>query len=150
MLTCGLVRSNFAFATVVLLGTLCTTPDDLWLGRGALWLNETGLLGFSVGQPTGTRGMRFPSLSPGLLDDLLGDVRGNLGVGVELHGVVRTTLGLGPQVADIPEHLRQRNQRLHDASATALLHGLNLATARVQVTDNVTHVVLGRGHLDRH
>src|SRR3712207_7815172 len=29
----------------------------------------------------------------------------------ELHRVVRTALGVGPQVVDVPEHLRQRHLR---------------------------------------
>src|SRR6059058_2569204 len=32
------------------------------------------------------------------------------------------------QVPDVTEHLRQRHRRTHDASTTALLHGLDLAT----------------------
>src|SRR5665811_2519033 len=45
------------------------------------------------------------SLATDLLDDLFSDVLGNLRVGVELHRVVGTTLSLGPQVANISEHL---------------------------------------------
>src|SRR5512139_1207780 len=108
MLTCGLVRSNFAFATGVLLWTVL------------------------VQRPTA---LTFPSRKPrrslagGLGNDLLRDVRGNLGVGVELHAVAGTTLGLGPQVAHVAEHLRQRYQSPDDARATTLFHRLDDATA---------------------
>jgi len=48
-------------------------------------------------------------------------------------------LSLGPQVADVAEHLRQRHMRLNDARTAPLLHGLNLATAGVQVADHIAH-----------
>src|SRR5215212_2847307 len=100
MLTCGLVRSNFAFATV-------GPPQDSW-GVQPL----SGWCGRS-GRDRGTwRDAR--SLAPGLLDDLLGHVPRNLGVGVELHAVVGPPLRLGAQVANVSEHLRQRHKRPHD------------------------------------
>src|SRR5690242_18739930 len=98
MLTCGLVRSNFAFATF-------GSPS----------------LGFFV-----LLRLDWLDLLAGCLgDDLLRDVPRNLGVGVELHRVARPALGLRPQVTDVAEHLRQRNQGLDDPSASALLHGLD-------------------------
>src|SRR2546423_5059219 len=132
MLTCGLVRSNLAFATVVLLWILCFVPA-------------------AAGGATSCRSGRATGLFAGRLrDDLLGDVRGNLVVGVELHGVARPALGLRPQVADVAEHLRQRHQGADDAAATALLHRLDDATAGVEVTDDVTHVLLWGDDLDGH
>ncbi len=56
------------------------------------------------------------SLAVHLRDDLLRDVARDLGVAVELHRVARTTLRLGTQVSDVTEHLRQRDERLDDAS----------------------------------
>src|SRR5262245_24813347 len=100
MLTCGLVRSNFAFATGVLLWSgsvrlASSAPGDLCWGAGDRVTRRA---------PPGTRtvcgGMprmpalslmacatprRVPLLALGLRDDLLGDVPRNLGVGVELH-----------------------------------------------------------------
>ena len=64
--------------------------------------------------------------------------------------VARPALGLAPQVADVAEHLRQRHERRDDPGAGPLLHGLDLAAAGVEVADDVTHVVLGRGDLDGH
>src|SRR3954467_4857146 len=132
MLTCGLVRSNFAFATGFLLGM------DLY----AL-LHRRQVI-FAGCQAYGAL------FALGLRDDLLGDVPRNLGVGVELHGVAGPARSLRPQVTDVAEHLRQRNQALDDPGTAALLHGLDLATAGVEVADDVTHVVLGRGDLDGH
>src|SRR6266508_626228 len=127
MLTCGLVRSNFAFATGPSWNLLATPYD------ASGW--------------TGVRGEEL--LAPGLLDDLFRHVLRNLGVGVELHRVRRPALRLGTQVADVPEHLRQRHQGLHDPAATgALVHRLDVATAGVEVADHVAHVVLGRDDLD--
>src|SRR6478735_7776487 len=137
MLTCGLVRSNFAFATGVLLRTCCVTPYGQ-AGRGDVWGGDA------------RRGVYPASLASGFLDDLLRDVPGNLGVGVELHRVHRTTLGLGPQVANVSEHLRQRDKGADDLGTADVLHALDLATAGVDVTDDVAHVVLGRTHLDGH
>src|SRR3954452_14268569 len=108
MLTCGLVRSNFALAT----GALLENVDYA--------VRRCGLVG-----PGSER-----LLAPGLLDDLFRHVLRNLGVGIELHRVRRATLGLRPQVTDIPEHLRQRHQGLDDPTASgALIHRLDLTTA---------------------
>src|SRR5688572_30450148 len=132
MLTCGLVRSNFAFATGVLLWTS-------WFVRPARRVTPRT----SVDSP----GELF---ARSLRDDLLRHVRGYLGVGVELHAVARPALGLRPQVADVAEHLRQRHQGTDDAGTAALLHRLDDATAGVEVADDVAHVLLRRRHLDGH
>src|SRR5215208_6848757 len=113
MFTCGLVRSNFALATVgsswcgcYLTRVAFTCAEDPWL------------------------------LAADLLDDLVGDVRGNLGVRVELHRVRRLTGGLGPQVANVPEHLGQGHKGVDDHVAVTLLLSLDLATTRVDVADH--------------
>src|SRR5688572_5607680 len=116
MLTCGLVRSNFAFATLSSLdGASCRCTTDRWDG---------GLPGHRAG---------LVLLAGTLGDDLLGHVRRYLGVRVELHRVARAALGLRPQVADVAEHLRQRDERLDDAVAAALLHRLDHAATAVEV-----------------
>src|SRR6478735_1849452 len=139
MLTCGLVRSNFAFATVVLLRTFsCYAVRP----------------GQDVARWGGFRWKRLrdvpQSLPAGLLDDLLGNGLGDLCVGVELHGEARATLRLGAQVADVAEHLGQRDEALDDLGAADVLHALDLATTGVDVTDDLAHVVLGRTDLDGH
>ena len=66
-------------------------------------------------------------------------VAGNLGVGVELHGVASATLGLRPQVADVAEHLGQRHdsRRRSDTGASSMAW---ICRGGVQVTDDVAHV----------
>src|SRR5215210_8630741 len=122
MFTCGLVRSNFALATVgsswcgcYLTRVAFTCAEDPWL------------------------------LAADLLDDLVRDVRRHLGVRVELHRVRRLTGGLRPEVANVPEHLGQWNQRLDHPVARALVHRVDLAAPRVDVADDVAEEVLRRG-----
>src|ERR671911_2851021 len=123
MLTCGLVRSNFAFATV---GSSCWDSS----------LPVMALLGVWAGRPGASL------LAPDLLDDLLRDVPGNLGIGLELHRIARPALGLAAEVPDVAEHLRQWNQRLDDPGAGTLFHGLDVAAAGVQVAGDHAHVFL--------
>src|SRR5664279_6322 len=178
MLTCGLLRSNFAFATAVLLRTLlmrhATSGTDS--GRqgvgGWIWTGfsvEPGPVTVEVRKPPtiptvqGTDGRAVgPIRTPGitcsrqvaigrrdhnaplrtrwrslvssfacrLRDDFLRHVRRNFRIPVEHHRVRRPTLGPRPQVADVAEHLRQRNQRRDDPGTRALTHGLDLPTPR--------------------
>src|SRR6476620_3562709 len=125
MLTCGLVRSNLALATGFL---------SSWLrSRTRVWgAVQVGLLASRLG------------------DDLLGDVGRDLGVRVEHHGVARPSLGAAAQVAHVAEHLRERDQRLDDTGAGALVHRLDGAAPGVQVADDVAHVLFGGDDLDRH
>src|ERR1700761_7699541 len=127
MLTCGLVRSNFAFATGVLLWTDCFSV----FARRAVPALRTLLTARARAVHDGPH-VPHRSGSGGLRDDLLRHVRGNLGVGIELHAVARPALGLRPEVADVAEHLRQRYQSLDDAGAGALLHRLDQAAAGVE------------------
>src|SRR6476660_6103020 len=158
MLTCGLVRSNFAFATGVLLWSCCTPyfigARVIFAGLRAAGASDAPLAvrgGMPLSLPVKpSAGTTAGLLALGLRDDLLGDVLGNLGVGVELHRVARATRRLAAEVADVAEHLRQRHQALDDPGAAALLHGLDLATAGVEVADDVAHGLLGRGDLDGH
>src|ERR1700679_3579443 len=118
MLTCGFVRSNFAFATSVSSWTCwCLLKQCFYFSCDAVVTGQ----GFSVAFAS--------SLAGGLSDDLLRHVRRNFGVVVEHHGVVRPALSLRPQVADVAKHLRQRHMGLDHARTAALFHGLNLATA---------------------
>src|SRR3954454_17487368 len=162
MLTCGFVRSNFAFATsmsswtvLVLVVKQCV---DLCSYRSPRWQQVrftdpspslSRLLDSGPAPSLGPGGPRF-SLTRRFRDDLLRHLRRNFSVGIENHGVVRPALCLRPKVADVAEHLRQRHVRPYDAGTAPLLHGLDLATAGVQVADHFAHVVLGRGDLDGH
>src|SRR5579883_2593599 len=98
MLTCGLVRSNFAFATGLSSWTSFAYAETTFPSRRFVRVDVR-----IPGKPGETaltvRCSGSGSFSRCLRDDLLRDVRRNLRVGVELHGVVRSTLGLRPQVA---------------------------------------------------
>src|SRR5919206_5121388 len=161
MLTCGLVRSNFAFATGVLLWTVFSSrPARRTVLSSLSFLAQragAALRTLSTARaraihdgPHVPQRIRLASRAGGLSDDLLRHVLRNFGVGVELHAVARPALRLGPEVADVAEHLRQRHHSLDEASAGALLHGLDDATAGVEVPDDVAHVVLRGGDLDGH
>ena len=64
---------------------------------------------------------RWDSVAPRLADDLVRDGARNFGVAVELHGVDSAALRLGAQVANVSEHLGQRDLSLDDAHAVLLL-----------------------------
>src|ERR671929_658975 len=131
MLTCGLVRSNFAFATGVLLWTVSSS-----LARRAGAALRTLSTARARAVPDGPhvpQRVRRDLRARGLSDDLLRDVLRNLGVGVELHAVARPALSLRPQVADVAEHLREGNQGPDHAAAAALLHRLDDPAPRVEV-----------------
>src|SRR5271156_124175 len=113
MLTCGFVRSNFAFATSVSSWTSwCLLKQCCYFRRAAVVTGQ----GYSVAFAS--------SLAGGLSDDLLRHVRRNFGVVVEHHGVVRPALSLRPQVADVAEHLRQRHVGFDHARAAWVPQGL--------------------------
>src|SRR5687768_17461767 len=105
MLTCGLVRSNFAFATGVLLwtswfaapgaGNAGAPLSTLGLAAGSLRPAGCSLAPANRPGPSGVDAPgRWGSLPGCLRDDLLGDVLRNLVVGVELHRVARPALSL--------------------------------------------------------
>ena len=97
-----------------------------------------------------TQTVRAEVTPPRLLDDLLGDALGRLGVGVELHRVRGLAGGLRPQVSDVAEHLRQRHESLDHLVAVQVGHGLDMAAPGVQIADDGAQIVLRRGHFDRH
>src|SRR4051812_39699416 len=104
----------------------------------------------SPGRAGAAQVTRRALLAADLLDDLLRDVPGNLGVGVELHGVDGSALRLAAQVADVAEHLRERDDGADDLGAARVLHGLDVAAAGVQVAYDVTHVLLRGPDLHGH
>src|SRR3982751_7036365 len=158
MLTCGLVRSNLALATGFLSPCLRGRARALgaggWCSGGAgatrPWPWRGSWLGSGIAPLLGPWTALRCLLSRRLRDDLLGHVRGDLGVRVEHHGVARPPLGAAAQVAHVAEHLRQRHQSLDDAGAGALLHRLDGPAAGVQVADDVTHVLFRGDDLDGH
>src|ERR1022692_955983 len=104
----------------------------------------------SRGAPSASRHACYWLLASGFGDDLLGDAGRHLRIRIELHAVVRPALCPAAQVTYVTEHLGQRHGCLDDPDPAAFLHGLHLATAAVQVADDLTHVVLGGSHLDGH
>src|SRR5687768_532437 len=91
-----------------------------------------------------------PLLAPDLRHDLLGDVRRDLLVGMELHRVRGPALGAGSEVGGVPEHLRQGDHRPDRLAAAPLLHPLDLPPPAGEVGDDVPHVLLRRHDLDLH
>src|SRR5919205_3988024 len=84
------------------------------------------------------------SLRPPLLpahpgDDLAGDRLRNFLVGVELHGVGRSTLRARPKVSSVAEHLGQRYLGPDDVARSPLLHALDAAAPTREVADDVAH-----------
>ena len=75
-------------------------------------------------------------------NDLVGNVLGNRLVVRRLHDILATALGLGTQVGGVAEHLSQRNESVDTLSACHCLHALDLATARVQVADDIAQILI--------
>src|SRR4051794_39092811 len=93
---CGLSRSNFSLATAF-------APVIEVSVRGPL--ANQGKLSQSVFSVLSGR----DGLARAVLDDRLGDVRGDLVVALELHRVRRTALRVGAQVGGVAEHLAERH-----------------------------------------
>mmetsp|Transcript_130755 Transcript_130755/g.317607 ORF Transcript_130755/g.317607 Transcript_130755/m.317607 type:complete len:309 (-) Transcript_130755:1217-2143(-) len=86
-----------------------------------------------------------------LLRHLLLDVHGHGLVAGELHGVVGATLGHAAELGDVVEHLGERHESLDRLEAAGLVAELaNLAAAGVEVTDDITHGILGSHDVHLH
>src|SRR5437667_77969 len=68
-------------------------------------------------------------------------------VPIGIHVEVGPTLRHRAQVGRVPEHLRQRDERLDDLRVADRVHRLDAPTAAVQVAHDVAEVVLGRRDL---
>src|SRR4051794_18088220 len=134
-LTCGLSRSNFSLATAVR-----SSGGSLWVGG----LANQGKLSQSVF----TVLSRGNGLARAVLDDLLGDVRRDLVVALELHRVGRPALGVGAQVGGIAEHLAQRDVGADRQGVAAALLALQAPAPAAEVADDVAEEVLGGHDLD--
>src|SRR5206468_5019398 len=71
-------------------------------------------------------------------------------VTIELHAERRAALGHRAQVGRVAEHLREWNTRSDRLRPTDRLEVLDPATTAVQVTNDVTQVLLRRDDLDGH
>src|SRR6266542_1349687 len=139
MLTCGLVRWNFAFATVDL---PFSGVSSFFSFRSVDLLPLPPLRG---GRLRCSFARRLRDADCSTPDELRSSLRSSVagapcGTRCDAHSAV----------ADVAEHLRQRDERLDDSGSPAFVHGLDLATPGVEVTDHVAHVLLGRGDLDGH
>src|SRR5580698_9024438 len=93
---------------------------------------------------------RVPSVPLHLRDDLFLDRRRDRRVVRELHGGRPASLGHRAQVSDVTEHRRERYLGVDDLRVAALGHAENAPATRVEVADDVTHVLLGDDDLDLH
>ena len=93
----------------------------------------------------------FRQLSLGAAsNDLVGNVLGNRLVVRRLHDILATALGLGTQVGGVAEHLSQRNESVDTLSACHCLHALDLATASVQVADDIAQILIRNDNSNLH
>src|SRR6202035_1956676 len=152
-LTCGLSRSNFSFATFrsLLYRLVCPPP---WANRGNLsecWIRCVLPAGASSrcvrsGPRSHLGGYR---LSRPLLDDLLGNARRDLLVGVDLHRVRSAALRVGAQISRVSEHLAERHPRRDGERVAARLLALDASAATREVADHRAEELLGGDDLDR-
>src|SRR5690554_1943644 len=91
-----------------------------------------------------------PSAALGLGDDLFGDARRDGLILVEMHAVDCASLRLGAQIRRVAEHIGERDRRVDGLEIVDLLHASDGAAARVEVTDHIAHIFLGRADLDLH
>src|SRR5437899_4331084 len=118
-LTCGFLRSNFAFAMAV------CPPSRSWL--------------------TQLRSLR--EARPALAERLGADALRHRLVVRELHREGRASLRARPQIRGIPEHLGERRVRRDDLRVAARLLPRDATPPPVDVADHVAHELLGRHHL---
>src|SRR5277367_4960959 len=152
-LTCGLSRSNFSFATLnSLLYRLVCPP--LWRRTSEIYLTAL-LRDCSVLVPRCSRSIRPRPRRLGRnrfagprFYDLLGDIRRDLFVVLELHRVVGAPLGVGAKVGRVAEHLAQRDLCGHGQRVATALLTFDASTAPAEVADHVAEEVVGGDDLD--
>src|ERR1700761_9540980 len=105
-LTCGLSRSNFSFATSIAPSEVLVFVRGLrtWRTRESYRDPSEDVRSVCLGRCL---------VSAAAFDDLLRDVRRDLVVAVELHGVGGPALGVGAQARRVAEHLRHRHAAGH-------------------------------------
>src|SRR3954447_12360985 len=141
-LTCGLSRSNFSFATSVAPSEVLVFVRGLRTWRTRESYRDPSFDVRSVCLGCGC-------VSAAAFDDLLRDVRRDLVVAVELHGVGGPALGVGTQVRRVAEHLRQRDAAGHRQGVAAPVLALDASAPLAQVADDVAEELLGGDDLDR-
>ncbi len=90
-------------------------------------------------------------LGTGFVDDLAGEMPGNLLVAQEVHRELALATGDRPQIRGVRQHLRHRDLGLDLGHPGAHgLHSERPAAAGVEVADHVSNRVLGRVDRDEH
>ncbi|EHP84113.1 hypothetical protein GeomeDRAFT_3260, partial [Geobacter metallireducens RCH3] len=74
----------------------------------------------------------------------------NLLVVIERHGVGSTTLRGRTKISCISKHLRQRNHGTYHLGTGTTFHAHNPSAARVEITNDITHIFFRNNNLDRH
>src|SRR6266852_585607 len=90
------------------------------------------------------------SLSSRLRNDLFRDRLRDFLVVMKFHAVDGSTLGLGPQVGGVTEHVAQRHIGAHHLHGGPAFHAEDLAAARGQVAEDLAHELLGHDDLHLH
>src|SRR6266480_4142835 len=90
------------------------------------------------------------SLGSRLRNDFFRDRLRDFLVVMKLHAVDGATLGLGPQVGGIAEHVAQRYVGANDLHGGPAFHAQDLAAPRAQVAEDLAHKFLGHDDLDLH
>src|SRR3984957_7106741 len=85
-----------------------------------------------------------------LRDDLFLDGRGDRRVVGELHRGRTASLGHRAQVSHVSEHGRQGDLGVDDLRVAALGHAEDAPAPRVEIADDVAHVLLGDDDFDLH
>src|SRR6266487_2189319 len=119
-LTCGFLRSNFAFAMAV------CPPSRSWL--------------------TQLRSLR--EARPSLPERLGADALRHRLVVRELHREGRASLAARPEIRGIAEHLGERDGGGDHLGVAARLLPADPAASPVDVADDLAHELLGRHHLE--
>src|SRR5438552_15199476 len=90
------------------------------------------------------------SLGSRLRNDLFGDRLRDFLIVMKFHAVDGATLGLGPQVGGVTEHVAQRHVGAHHLHRGPAFHAEDLAAPRREVTEDLAHEFLGHDDLDLH
>ena len=86
-----------------------------------------------------------------LFDDFLSDVRWNFLIAVKLHSRSGATLGHTTKIGGVAKHVCKRHEAGDDLNTIfAVFHAVDAATARVKITNDVTHEFFRSGDFDLH
>ena len=162
MLTCGLERSNFAFSAIGISSLKriefgYNSPANTELHCKTILLNLSCKIKCfyrkfcrSYTTPAKSLSVFQRSALGAACDDLISDVLRHRLVVRRLHDILATALSLGTQVGGVAEHLSQRNESVDTLSACHCLHALDLATASVQIADDIAQILIRNDNSNLH